>query len=340
MQPLNVAVYRQYLGVPSEPFISTQAASIPDARVSLIGLEQVGPVVEESLQIFVMQDGRRWTGHLQSQVMKLTRYAPTLRRRLVQTNSQVVLAHFLADGWRIAPTARRARANLAVVVHGSIIDKSGSGSAGDAKPEGCGTQLKRLVEEVDLFLPVSHFLRERLVAKGVPAEKAVAHYIGVDCDVPQRTGPPSRPHFLYVGRLVPNKGAQYAVEAIADIPDAQLTVVGSGPDADALRVLARRLGVVERVRFMGALSKPCIQAEMAGVHRTGSPQRGTADRHFRGPGTSAARGASSGGPAIVFDTGGLSETVLDSKTGFIVPAKDVRQLRARMIELVDDRSRT
>jgi glycosyltransferase involved in cell wall biosynthesis len=64
----------------------------------------------------------------------------------------------------------------------------------------------------------------------------------------RRLGPPSA---LFAGRLLPWKGVALALRALALAPEWRLLVAGSGPDGPRLRRLARRLGVAERVRFLG-----------------------------------------------------------------------------------------
>jgi len=56
---------------------------------------------------------------------------------------------------------------------------------------------------------------------------------------------------LSVGHLIERKGHHLAIELLQHQPDAILVVVGSGPLREDLEVLAKRLGVAERVRFEG-----------------------------------------------------------------------------------------
>jgi teichuronic acid biosynthesis glycosyltransferase TuaC len=54
-----------------------------------------------------------------------------------------------------------------------------------------------------------------------------------------------------VGNLVELKGHHIAVEALTRLPDVELLCVGSGPERERLQALATRLGVLDRVRFVG-----------------------------------------------------------------------------------------
>ncbi len=57
--------------------------------------------------------------------------------------------------------------------------------------------------------------------------------------------------FLNIGRLVGYKGQRYAVEALRDVPDAELWLVGTGPLEAELRSIAANVGVADRIRFWG-----------------------------------------------------------------------------------------
>ena len=65
--------------------------------------------------------------------------------------------------------------------------------------------------------------------------------------------------FVFIGRLLPLKGAHFAIRALAQIrqriPDATLTIIGGGPYEKWLRRVADRCGVSNSVEFMGPLPR-------------------------------------------------------------------------------------
>jgi glycosyltransferase involved in cell wall biosynthesis len=71
---------------------------------------------------------------------------------------------------------------------------------------------------------------------------------------PIRRPPPKSPRLLFAGRLLYWKGAHIAVSAFSElarkIPDAQMTLVGKGPEKARLRALAASLGVADRITFV------------------------------------------------------------------------------------------
>lgn len=58
---------------------------------------------------------------------------------------------------------------------------------------------------------------------------------------------------LFVGRLVRYKGVEYLLRAMSGMPDAQVVIVGEGPEEAALRAEAARVGLGERAHFTGRL---------------------------------------------------------------------------------------
>ncbi|QDZ28996.1 glycosyltransferase family 4 protein [Noviherbaspirillum sp. UKPF54] len=58
---------------------------------------------------------------------------------------------------------------------------------------------------------------------------------------------------LSVGQLITHKGHALVIEALRSMPDVRLLIAGTGPDRDSLESLARRLGVLDRVRFLSAI---------------------------------------------------------------------------------------
>ena len=70
-----------------------------------------------------------------------------------------------------------------------------------------------------------------------------------------------RHRVLFVGRLVPYKGVDVLIQAMASV-DATALVVGDGPLSDALRQEAHRRGVADKVRFLGSLSDEDVVAHL------------------------------------------------------------------------------
>lgn len=76
----------------------------------------------------------------------------------------------------------------------------------------------------------------------------------------QRLGLQQGGHYLLsVGHLIERKGHHIAIEALAALPGVQLLVAGSGPEQAALQALAQRLGVADRVHWLGVIAQPDLK---------------------------------------------------------------------------------
>jgi glycosyltransferase involved in cell wall biosynthesis len=89
--------------------------------------------------------------------------------------------------------------------------------------------------------------------------------LGADDVAPARTRPdePETMRVLHVGRAVRTKGLRDTVRALAylsDLPGITVTSAGAGEDLDACRAEAARLGVADRVRFLGRITRAEVEA--------------------------------------------------------------------------------
>ena len=79
----------------------------------------------------------------------------------------------------------------------------------------------------------------------------------------------------FVGRLVPEKGLATVVEAVARVPGIRLALAGVGPEERALREQARRLGVTDRVHFLGGFPSDRVPHVMRALDALVLPSRTT-----------------------------------------------------------------
>ena len=120
-----------------------------------------------------------------------------------------------------------------------------------------------VLEATDLYLPTTERARDALLVEGVPAERIVVNPPGIDVErfAGARTWRPSpngAPLIVSVGRLVPEKGHEDVMRALARLragahPTVRLMIVGQGPEEPRLRALARELGVEDAVELAGGV---------------------------------------------------------------------------------------
>lgn len=148
------------------------------------------------------------------------------------------------------------------------------------------------------------------------------------------------PHILSVGRLAAKKGLHHLIDALAriapDLPGARLTVVGDGPVRAALEAQAERLGVSDRITFVGMVPNEDLPAHFATADLFVVPSiiDETGDRE--GLPVSILEAAACGVPIVASDVGGISDFVEDRVTGLLVPAGDVAALAEAIKRLGDN----
>lgn len=119
---------------------------------------------------------------------------------------------------------------------------------------------------------------------------------------------PAAKDLIFVGRLVSDKGADLALEALArlhrDGQHRQLTIVGDGPEKEALTSRAAALGLGNHVIFRGPLRGEALAGELRNHRIQLVPSR------WREPfGIVALEGAACGCHVIGSDQGGLPEAI-------------------------------
>ena len=138
---------------------------------------------------------------------------------------------------------------------------------------------------------------------------------------------------VFASRLVPEKGGDVLLRAVAEVPALHLVIAGDGPHAGALRTRARALGIDGRVRFLGPVAHEevadCFAAGdvfvLPSLCREGFP-------------LSILEAMASGLPTITTGHGGQASAVEPGRTGLLVPPGDARALAAALSRLEADRA--
>ena len=142
----------------------------------------------------------------------------------------------------------------------------------------------------------------------------------------RRWGVGDAPVILTVARLVPHKGQDMGIRAVAtlrrDFPGLRYIMVGEGPDEERLRALAKELGVSDRVGFVGAMRDDELPEAYATSTIYLGASRVDKEINVEGFGISFVEAAASGIPSVAGDSGGVRSAVRDGETGIVVPPTD------------------
>jgi N-acetyl-alpha-D-glucosaminyl L-malate synthase BshA len=120
-------------------------------------------------------------------------------------------------------------------------------------------------------------------------------------------------------------------ERVSREVDGVLLMVGEGPERSSAQALARRLGVLDRMRFLGTQQDIHEIAAMADVFLLPS--------ELESFGLSALEAMACGVPVIGSDAGGLPEVVRHAESGYLLPVGDVEGMANRTIEILKDDER-
>ncbi len=143
----------------------------------------------------------------------------------------------------------------------------------------------------------------------------------------RRWGVGDAPIMLTVARLVPHKGQDMGIRALAmlahDFPQLRYIMVGEGHDEQRLRALARELGVADKIGFVGAMRDDELPEAYATSTIYLGASRVDRDINVEGFGISFLEAGASGIPSVAGDSGGVRSAVRDGETGIVVPPTDV-----------------
>ena len=130
---------------------------------------------------------------------------------------------------------------------------------------------------------------------------------------------PNLPRFLFAGRLLHWKGVHFAIRALAEtrrtIPDATLTLIGSGPEEQWLRDVATNFGVADAVEFAGYLPRQMLIDSLKSYTAFVYPSL-----HDSG-GFAVLESLREGTPVVCLDLGGPG-IIVNASCGFVIPTTD------------------
>jgi teichuronic acid biosynthesis glycosyltransferase TuaC len=240
---------------------------------------------------------------------------PLARRLHAQHPFDVVDAQFFfPDGPAAARVATALGLPLSITARGSDIHMWGGFNH-------ARRAMLRAADQASAMLAVSAALKQDMAALGMAADKIAVHYTGLDRALfyvrPRGEArkfiadlvPVDGPLLLCVGNLIPLKGQHLVIEALARLPGARLVLAGKGPEDSALRALAARLGLTDRVHFAGSVppQKLAVLLAAADVMVLPSEREGLANAWIEA--------LASGTPLVITDVGGAREVVKNRAAG-------------------------
>ena len=174
-------------------------------------------------------------------------------------------------------------------------------------------------QAADGMLAVSAALKADMVTLGMPEDRITVHYTGVDRTrfhvrdraVAKAALGISGPLLVSVGNVIERKGHQFVIEALAQVPDATLVIIGKGEMRARLEAQIAQLGLQSRVRLLGSQPHNIIADWLAAADAMVliSASEGLANGWIEA--------LASGTPIIVPDVGGAREVLGGPEAGVL-----------------------
>jgi len=195
-------------------------------------------------------------------------------------------------------------------------------------------------------ITVSQAVKKQLIDLGLKDEDVKVIYNGIDINEfkpePLSTTRPSYSTGLSdsspvtiatVCRLAPEKGVDYLIGAFKKVaeqnPDVELQIAGQGPEKVGLEKLTRELGLQKQVKFLGFIKSVPDFLNKIDIFTLTPTRR----ESF---GISAAEASACGKPVVATDISGLREVVKNNETGLIVASKNVDEIAAALLKLIEN----
>jgi glycosyltransferase involved in cell wall biosynthesis len=146
---------------------------------------------------------------------------------------------------------------------------------------------------------------------------------------------PEQPVVCCVGRIDTQKGQRYLISAAEkvteELPDVAFLIVGDGPELEQRQQQKERLGLEDTVMFAGHRDDVPDLLAMSDVMALPSLREGGPITLFEA--------MCVGKPVVGTPVGLMPDVIVDGRTGYLVPPKEVDPLASRLIDLLQDPDR-
>tara|TARA_R110002033_G_C3896269_1_gene239477 strand:+ start:2723 stop:3886 length:1164 start_codon:yes stop_codon:yes gene_type:complete len=206
-------------------------------------------------------------------------------------------------------------------------------------------QFNELIKSCNYFVVASHSMRRILVLNGCPEEKIKLIRLGVDAKLIQPLSWEEKFKKPYqvvaLGRLTPKKNpiaALLAFKLVTDvIPNATFTIIGDGELRTELEAKIIQLGLKNNVTLLGALPRneafKVIQDKTVFIQHSVTALTGDQE----GFAISLAEAQMFRIPVVSTIHNGITENVIDGKTGFLVQEFDYETMAEKIITLLKNK---
>lgn len=203
----------------------------------------------------------------------------------------------------------------------------------------CRRISQRVYRSARRVICISEHVREQVLERTGRSCRTSVVFNGVDPEIfsPSIEPPSAEPLVLSVGNLIPVKGHELLIRAVASlVPEFNaltLEIIGEGPEHSRLQALAERLQITGRVRFFGRQSRHQVAAAMRRCTVFALPSR------YEALGCVYLEAMAVGKPVIGCRGQGIAEIVEHGCNGFLVGPDNEKELTLALGMLLRDAGR-
>lgn len=177
-------------------------------------------------------------------------------------------------------------------------------------------------KSIAVFITINETLREKFIRSSleIQAEKFITKQNFIP-DPGEGTFP-REDFFLFIGRIVTEKGVTVLLKAFAGLPGKKLIIIGDGPEKE---VLSQQYIVCENILFKGHLSKLQVEEYLKKCKAFICPSL-----WHEGPPLTVIEALATGTPVIASRLLPLTEVIKDHHNGFLFSANDIEELKQKV----------
>jgi len=202
-----------------------------------------------------------------------------------------------------------------------------------------------LFEEGDLFLFRSTSMLEDALKLGCPKKKCRVQHSGIDTKkIPFKERDQLKEDepikLLFVGRFVEKKAPLLAVEVFTRLCEVygnlEFTMIGDGSLFKETKGMVKKCGLEGKVHLPGFVPYADVVCEMLSSHIFFMPFQTASDGDKEGIPNSLKEASATGMPVVSTFHSGITEAVIDGKTGLLAPEGDIDGLVEKLSHLIDN----
>jgi glycosyltransferase involved in cell wall biosynthesis len=244
------------------------------------------------------------------------------------------LIHLVGDPW--TPTAESGAAAARDLKIPYVL--VGTSSLGGPRGLTARWQANRVRDGAAALAGITKPALDLLTLEAAPGPRAVLPQPGFEIPPDQRDRPVAEvPLFVVVGRIVPERGLDLVLDALAEVYGHwRLQIVGTGPAQEPLEAQSQRLGLAARIEWLGGIPRQELPALWSRADVVVAPSRST-PAWIEPTGSLVLEAMAHGVAAIVSRCGALPDVVGDA--GMVIDEGDRPALTRALARVVEDPAR-